>query len=285
MADEPSKSPAPVPVRRPLDRAALERVIQRAGELQAQQADPTEEMSEEQLVALGMEVGLTPQHLKQALAEERTRITLEHDMTKLGQWVGPGTVSTARVVAGKPAEVLATMDRWMQREECLQIKRRFGDRIVWDARRDIVGNIKRGFNVGGRGYHLTKAKEVAATAVVVDEKTTLVRLDADITNIRGARVKGGTAAVATGAMTGGAVIGFGALFAPAVLPFIAIAAIPVLLGATGGYSIVKQYRGSAERVQLSLEQALDALEHAPPPLPGSAAAALINALLPKPRAR
>lgn len=285
MPDDSSRSPAPVPARRPLDRAALERVIQRAGELQAQQADPTEEMSEEQLVALGMEVGLTPEHLKQALAEERTRITLEHDTTKLGQWVGSGTISTARAVAGKPAAVLATLDRWMQRDECLQVKRRFGDRIVWESRRDIVGNIKRGFNVGGRGYHLTKAREVAATALVVDERTTLIRLDADMTNVRSARVRGGAGAVATGAVTGGAVIGFGALFAPAILPFVAIAAVPVLLGATGGLSIVKQYRTSAERVQLALEQALDALEHAPVPVPGSAAAALIGALLPKPRQR
>ena len=92
MADStPSKPPTPparrheepaapgqpaLPMRQSLDRNALDRILKRAGELQVSAADPAEEMTEEQLIALGQEVGITPQHLRQAIAEERTRPAL-----------------------------------------------------------------------------------------------------------------------------------------------------------------------------------------------------------------
>jgi len=62
----------PVPSARPLDRAALERVLGRAAELQAGGADAPETLTEAQLLEIGREVGLSPEHLRQALAEERT---------------------------------------------------------------------------------------------------------------------------------------------------------------------------------------------------------------------
>lgn len=279
MTEDPARPEAPLPALRPIDRTALERVLRRAGELQEHAADPDEEMSEEQLVALGTEVGLSPQFLRQALAEERTRVTLREDTSSAGRWAGPAVVAARRLVRGKPTDVLAALDRWMQREECLKVKRHFGERIVWEPRRDFLGEIKRGFNVGGRGYHLTRAREVGATAVVVDAGTVLVSLDADLSSARAARLKSGSAVAVTGAATGAAIVGFGALFAATVLPFAAIAVLPLAAGAGGGISIVRRHRATAERVQLALEQALDAFEHMPSP--GGGAASLIAALLPR----
>ena len=68
----PDSSPSNLPAAR-LDRASLERVLARAAELQGTSGDPVEEFTEEQLLDLGKEVGLSPQNLRQALAEERTR--------------------------------------------------------------------------------------------------------------------------------------------------------------------------------------------------------------------
>jgi hypothetical protein len=258
-------------------------VLKRAGELQAQAAEPGEEMTEEQLIELGKEVGLSTEYVRQAIAEERTRINVEEDQTRAGRWIGPAMVSARRVVPGTPADVLAALDRRMQREECLQVKRRFGDRVVWEARRDLLGNIKRGLNVGGRGYHLTRALDVAATAVAVDQKSVLLRLDADLSNVRTSRIRAGGLTAAGGIAWGGAVIGFGALIAaPAVLPFVALAAIPAAIGAGGAMAIFRSHRGVAERTQLALEQALDAMEHTPPSL-ANPAAALLGAILQKPK--
>jgi hypothetical protein len=154
---------------------------------------------------------------------------------------------------------------------------------VWEARRDLLGNIKRGLNVGGRGYHLTRAFDVAATAVAVDQKPVLLRLDADLSNVRTSRIRAGGLTAAGGIAWGGAVIGFGALVAaPAVLPFVALAAIPAAIGGGGAMAIFRSHRGVAERTQLALEQALDAMEHVPPSL-ANPAAALLGAILQKPK--
>jgi hypothetical protein len=271
-----------VPARQALDRTALERVLKRAGELQTQAGEPDEDISEEQLIELGKEVGLSTEYVRQAIAEERTRVNVEEDNSRAGRWIGPAMVSARRVVPGTPADVLAALDRRMQRDECLQVKRRFGDRVVWEARRDLLGNIKRGLNVGGRGYHLTRALDVAATAVAVDQKSVLLRLDADLSNVRAARMRAGGLVTAGGIAWGGALIGFGAIFAPAVLPFVALAVLPTAAGAGGAVAIFRGHRGVAERTKLALEQALDAMEHAPPQLPNPAAA-LLGALMPKPK--
>jgi hypothetical protein len=283
IGPQPGDRPS-LPARPSLDRTALERVLKRAGELQAQAAEPGEEMTEDQLVELGKEVGLSTEYVRQAIAEERTRINVEEDQTRAGRWIGPAMVSARRVVPGTPADVLAALDRRMQRDECLQVKRRFGDRVVWEPRRDLLGNIKRGLNVGGRGYHLTRAFDVAATAVVVDQKSVLLRLDADLSNVRASRMRAGGLTAVGGVAWGGAVIGFGAIVASAapVLPFVALAAIPAVIGAGGAIAIFRSHRGVAERTQLALEQALDAMEHMPPSL-ASPAAALLGALLQKPK--
>lgn len=271
-----------VPARQSLDRSALDRVLKRAGELQAQAGEPDEEITESQLIELGKEVGLSTEYLRQAIAEERTRVNVEEDHTRAGRWIGPAMVSARRVVPGTPSDVLAALDRRMQRDECLQIKRRYGDRIVWEARRDLFGNIKRSLNVGGRGYHLTRVLDVAATAVAVDRKSVLLRLDADLSNVRSARLRNGGITAAVGIAGGAAVIGFGLVFAPVALPFFALATIPAATGAGAAAAIFRSHRGAAERTQLALEQALDAMEHAPPSLPNPATA-LIDALLPRPK--
>ncbi|HET7456591.1 MAG TPA: hypothetical protein VFJ74_02985 [Gemmatimonadaceae bacterium] len=248
----------------PLDRAALERVLARATELQAagaaggeREAGDDPGMSEQQLLEIAREVGLSESHVRQALAEERTRVALpeEHEGGWLARVAGPGVASATRTVRGTPQGALAALDVWMQRQECLVVKRRFGDRIVWEARRDIVGNIKRGFNLGGRGYHLARADDVAATAIAVDDARVLVRLDARLTGSRASRVRGGVALVGAGTVAAATMSVF---LIPA---FVLLAAAPVAAAVGGGAGLLRQHAHLAERVQLALEQALDRLEH------------------------
>ena len=267
--EPPASGPSALPLRQSLDRNALDRILKRAGELQVSAADPAEEMTEEQLIALGQEVGITPQHLRQAIAEERTRPALPDEPGFTDRWIGPRTVSARRVVRGTREQLLARLDDWMRREECLQVKRRLVDRIVWEPRRGVLGNLRRGLNIGGRAYNLTRTHDVAATAVTVDSTFTLVQIDADLRPARAARVRGGGAIATTGTVAGGAMIGIGVALGLAIplIPLVAIAAIPVAAGTGVGISVARGFRGTAERVQLSLEQALDAIEHGTAPRP------------------
>jgi hypothetical protein len=252
-----------VPAHRSLDRRALDRILKRAGELQVSAADPAEEMTEEQLIALGQEVGITPQHLRQAIAEERTRPALPEEPGLTDRWIGPRTVSARRVIRGTRDQLLARLDDWMRREECLQVKRRLVDRVVWEPRRDFLGNIRRGLNLGGRSYALSRTHDVAATAVPIDNASTLIQIDADLRPARAARVRGGGAVATTGTVAGASMVGIGLALGLAIplLPLVAIGAVPVAAGAGLGMKIARGFRDTAERVQLSLEQALDTIEH------------------------
>jgi hypothetical protein len=252
MSDESAPRNLPA-VRRTLDRAALERVLARASELQATGGESYDHLSEEQILELGAEVGISATHLRQALAEERTAVTLAEPSGALDKHFGPTFASAARTVWGKPADVLAVLDLWMQREECLKVKRRFGERVVWQARKDFLGNIKRGLDFQGKGYALTKAEDVSATVVAVDANRTLLRLDADLGRERSGRILGASVigTIGAGATGIGFVLG---VFAP-------VAVLPVMLAAGAGYLNARGHRESVEKVQLALEQILDRLEH------------------------
>lgn len=247
MANEKLPSPQ-------LDRSALERVLARAAELQAGGAEPGDEFTEDQILDLGKEVGLAPQHLRQALAEERTRIALPDEERGVGSRLfGPGHVAASRTVPGTPRDALAAIDAAMQRDQWLQVKRQFPDRIVWEARHDIIGAFRRAFRVGGHGYELSRAHEVAATAVPVDDSRVLVRLDADFSSQRWAMARN------TVAGTGVGLAGSAAL---AVMGF-AVVAVPIPAVALGiaSYSSARAvHHRTVGRAQLALEQLLDRLE-------------------------
>jgi hypothetical protein len=256
-----------LPARLTLDRAALDRVLGRAAELAVSSPDSLESLTEERVIEIGKEVGISEPHLRQALAEERTRLVVPEEPGIVAQYFGSGTASATRTVRGKPDTVLAALDRWMQNEECLQVKRRFPDRITWEARRDLVGNIKRGFNLGGRGYALSKAAEVGATVIAVDADRTLVRLDADLEPPRRGTVAWSAVTATVGAAGGAAVAGVAILLSfPLALAAIGGGAV-ALGGIAGAAQVAKAHRRLVARAQLALDQVLDQIEHGLAPRP------------------
>jgi hypothetical protein len=197
-------------------------------------------------------VGLSPQHIRQALAEERSRVLVPEEHGGMARIFGAARVHASRTVRGNADSVFHSLDIWMQREESLQVKRRLSDRMTWEPRSGFITEVRRGLNLGGFGYHLSKAEEVAATVVPVDRERVLVRLEADLANVRFQRVASG------GAMLGGGAVGTAVLIA---LGFFApIAVIPVGLAAVGGYFVSRSHAPLVARAQTSLEQLLDRLE-------------------------
>lgn len=264
MADEKAPLPATVPARQPpLDRQALERVLARAAELQGASALPesSDLISENQLLEIGNEVGLSPAVLNQALAEERTRINVPEESGLVAQLAGAGFATATRTVPGAARDILAKVDSWMLREECLQVQRRFSDRITWEPQRGLFGKIRRTVNMSGRGYYLMDAEQVSATVLPVDATRAVVRLDADIRASRARRVGAGGAVGAVGAVASG-VVGLGLVVAHLPLLIAAgIAVLPFAGGALAGYRVARTHRGILSGVQLALEQILDRLEH------------------------
>lgn len=271
MSDLPTPSTPPSPpAERKLDRVALERVMARAAELQAHTAEVGEGgLTEAQLLEIGREVGISPHHLRQAIAEERGRLALQPDEGLQGRIAGPAHAIASRTIGGRPDQVMSALLQWMDREEALQVKRRFPDRSTWEPRRDFAASLRRGFNIGGRGYALARAAEVGATVVPVDDNRVLVQLDADLGPTRNGRLVGGGMTAVGGTLAGASplVIGAAIIPDPSLAFFMvggAIAAAGTLGGVLGGLGIARSHRKVVERAQLALEQILDQLERAEP---------------------
>lgn len=237
-----------------IGRAALERVLARAAELQGATGDPPDELTEAQLLDVGKEVGLSPQHLRQALAEERTRSLLpDPERGLLAQVVGPSHAQASRTVPGTPSAVLSNIDAWMQRQELLQVKRHLADRVVWEPRRDLFGAIRRTFNIGGRGFALTRAFEVSATVIAVADSQVHVSLAADLSTHRSHLSSELGAVSVLGAAATGALVIMGIAGAAAALPV-------VILPAGAFFGVRTVQARALVRAQLALEQVLDRLE-------------------------
>jgi hypothetical protein len=157
--------------------------------------------------------------------------------------------------------VLATIDGWMLRDECLQVQRRFADRITWEPQRGLFGKLRRTVNVSGRGFYLMDASQVSATVLPVDGTRVVVRLDADIHASRARRVGIGGFLGTMGAAASG-VVGLGLIVAHIPL-FIAagFAVLPFAGGSLAAYRVARSHRDVLSSVQLALEQILDRLEH------------------------
>lgn len=248
-----------LPVRRPvLDRAALERVLARAAELQSR-SDDDGALTEAEVLDLAKEVGLTGDAVRQALAEESTRADVAEPGGFAAAYLGSAVVRASRTVRGAPAATLASLDAWMQRNESLQVKRRFAAQLDWEAREDFFSAMWRALRLGGRGFHLSRATEVRAVVSAADASQTQVMLAADFSGARGQRAVAAIATAATGVIVGVPLLIRAldaGLTAAAVLSLVPALALPV-----GAFAIARQgFRALLARGSVALEQALDRLE-------------------------
>src|SRR3989449_2796776 len=138
-------------------REALERIIQRAAELQAGEQDTGEGLTDPELPALGQDGGIPSRSLGQALLEEQTRPPAEARGGVLAWLVGPGRLSAQRGVAGEPAVIDRALGTWMQEEELLQVKRRYADHTTWEPKVGAFASIQRALGAGGRRFALARA--------------------------------------------------------------------------------------------------------------------------------
>ena len=77
-----------------LPRAAVERVLARATELQSEGSDAPDVVSESRLMDIAKEVGIDTASLRQAIAEERARVPLQENPTGVTlEALGPGTAT------------------------------------------------------------------------------------------------------------------------------------------------------------------------------------------------
>ena len=253
-----------VPTEPRIDRPALERILQRAAELQSKDKEIGEGLSDIELMQLGEEVGILPQHLKQALSEERTRAVVAADRGVITKLIGPRKVAAHRTVKGTAADTEKALREWMSEGELLQVKRRYPDHTTWERKEGAFASIKRSFGAGGRKYVLAGAAEVLTRVVQTDSDNCYVQLVADLANKRSGHVIGSSIVLGGGAATTGIALVLGIL--------VPVAVVPVVLSAPIAAVVARSYPKEAEKYYVALEQILDRLEHGEiditPKLPG-----------------
>jgi hypothetical protein len=242
-----------VPSEPRIDRPALERIIQRAAELQTKEREIGDGLSDTELMHLGEEVGILPQHLKKALSEERSRELAAADRGIITQFLGPRRVVAQRTVPGKAADTEAALRDWMSEGELLQVKRRYPDRTSWERREGGFTSLRRAFGGGGRKYVLASAAEVVTRVIETDERHCHVQLVADLANKRNGSLIGSSILVGGGATTTGIALVLGVM--------VPVAVIPIVLSAPIAALVARSHRNELEKFQVALEQILDRLEH------------------------
>ena len=236
-----------------IERAAVERIIRRAAELQAGSREIGDGLTEQELMSLGQEVGIPSGFLQQALLEEGTRAVAIEEQGISGWLTGPRRVAVQRTIPGDVGRVQSALNHWMTDSELLTVKRRFPQKTSWEARQDVFSSLKREFKIGGRPYRLARSKEIVGQVAPLEQGRSHVRLLADLTNTRQSHIAG----AATMAGAGGIATAIGLTLGVA-LP---VALIPLGLGLLTGFAVARRRRGQVEEVQTALEQVLDRLEH------------------------
>lgn len=238
-----------------IDRAALERIIQRAAELQTTEHDVGDGLTSQELIALGREVGIPGRYLQQALLEERTRIGHVRPTGLFERVTGPSSISAQRVVRGDPDTVEAALLQWIERNELLCVQRQQPGRITWEPLGGIQAAFRRStaaIGTGKRAFMLSRAATVSATIIPLESGYAHVTMSADTRKVRGEYVGAGAALAGVGVASTAAMVVLGALLPVALLP------LPVALGI--GYGVVRRSGPAVARIQLGLERALDFLE-------------------------
>lgn len=257
------------PPSRGLSTQEMEAVIRRASELQARTSDASHDgVTEAELLRIGREIGLAPEHVQRALAEVRAG---GGAVGRTESALGEGRVSAGRTVRGSADGVAADLDRYMRERECLAVLRRYPERTVYEKERGLRAGIAMASEIGrtlgdagprvGAGFQLRKVRQVEVAVAALDEEVSHVTLSADLTNLRtgylaGAAVGGGGSAAVVAAVA-----------AIAIAPPAALVALPVLGGIAWG--TWAGYRAVAERARLHLEALLDAMERGEPLMPAT----------------
>jgi hypothetical protein len=236
-----------------IDRPALERILQRAAELQAAEHDPGRDLSHDEVLALGREVGIPDRYLQQALLEERVRVDAAPE-GPLDRIAGSVTVVAQRAVPGQPDQVERTLLDWIEQNELFCVQRRQPGRIVWEPAGGLAAALRRSSAaLGKRLFMLSRADIVSATILPLPSGRSHVALSATARGARAALIGGGAAMATAGVAGTGILIALGAM-----LP-VAIAVSPV--GLVAGFLTARRYRDTRRRIELGLERALDHLEH------------------------
>ena len=256
---------------RSIRRGDLPAVVQRAAELAAREADPEEEISEEEVIRIAAELGLPAQHVRTALYEGAH---LEGEPTFLDRKFGNRRITASREVPLDAERAARALEEYFTATEYMAVVRRQPDSITLQPLGDPVSTVARAFKRGAKS-NLAAAELLEVSVHSVEAGRTHVTMRAAFKDERKGHFAG---AIIGGTLLGSAVGLVSSVLVGAVTheAIVAVATGGVLAVGAGGSiyagivsSIRNNYRAWRERTLMQTEGVLDRLEKGegmkPPP--------------------
>lgn len=253
-----------------LDRDAAERVLRRAVELAEEPGDARDDVPLRALIEAAAELDIDADRVHLAVAEEHLGLLAE-EHRRADAVLGPDRVLRARVVPGRPEDVLDRVDAWMRRDRVLRRVRRSGDRAVYARRSDPAAAAQRAVRSASGKERLGHVRRLQVVVAPAGEDRTLVGLVVDAHRSRTAAAAGGVGVAATGVVTAGV----------SALTWVPWAWLGIPVAAAGGVGVMAARKAYLSDVVPELDGVLDAV--ATGTTPSSVLDGLAGRLLRSPR--
>jgi len=238
-------------------------VIRRAVELQSHEGEdptsPREGMLEAELERIGREIGLSPRHIQQALAETSAAPGPADGL--VDRRFGVAEIRISRLLHIPASRAREELDRYARNEEWMVVHRRFSDRILYARATGFAAEVQRGLSGLSRRYPRLDLPELEISVREAEADSCYVALRGDLRGLRAGWL-GGMAAGTSGGLVLATVLGL------AIAPPAALVGAPVAAAAALGCRV--GYRRDVGKKRDQMESLLDRLEHgelaAPEPL-------------------
>ena len=260
-----------------ITRSNLPAVVARAAELAAVEGDADEAISEEEVVRIAAELGLSERHVRQALYEG---VNTEEEPTLLDRQIGVTRIMATRAVPLSPDAARRALEDYLITREYLQVVRKQSTTTSFEPADDAVSKVARAFS-RSKKHCLASAEGVELSIRELEPGWSHVRLRAVYPRgVRGLYVGGAAAGtiflagpVAAGAGVSVSIIANGLLGDPVSIALGAVTGVGLFAGAAASFwSIARtNFRNWRKRTENEANGLLDRLEKAdelrPPPAP------------------
>lgn len=248
-------------------RLQLEEVIRRAVELSLVESDTEEQLSEQEVVRIATELGLSPRHVRQALYELPE---LDSEPSRFEKYFGASVITASRAVPGDAAITLRRLEDYLSTREYQQVVRRRHGKVLFMPAEDTISYLARGLLRPSHRFQLARSRRVVLTARPLDTGSTHVQLATDLgeqrkSAIRRGVVAGGIGGAFIGGVAAAVTVGIGL---PDVIGAIApIAAFAGGMGASVSTALKvsgSRFRARMAAARLELDGLLDRAERGDP---------------------
>jgi hypothetical protein len=150
-----------------------------------------EHLSEDEVLRIASELGLSARHVQQALYELPE---LESEPSAFARYYGSAVVVSSRAIPGDADLTIRRLEDYLSTREYLQLVRRKQGRLVFQPAEDTISLLARGLLRPSSRFQLARSRTVVLTARPLEEGRSHVQIATDMGEQRRSAVRTGVIA-------------------------------------------------------------------------------------------